>query len=81
MLATTANGKRETQKSERSAKTSKRRTAETDRTAMLRYTTIQLNRDYAAKMHVDGNNHGPSYIFATGQFTGGQLWIMDEDID
>ena len=48
---------------------------------MLRYTTIQLNRDYAAKMHVDGNNHGPSYIFATGQFTGGQLWIMDEDID
>lgn len=44
----------------------------------FRYTTIQLNRDYSAKMHVDGNNHGPSYITGFGEYTGGQLWIMDE---
>ena len=26
--------------------------------ADLKYTTIQMNENYAAKMHVDGNNHG-----------------------
>ena len=26
------------------------------------YTTIQLNRNHSAKLHVDGNNHGPSHI-------------------
>ena len=26
--------------------------------ADLKYTTIQMNKNYAAKMHVDGNNHG-----------------------
>ena len=30
----------------------------------FRYTTIQLNKKFAAKMHVDGNNHGPSKIIA-----------------
>jgi len=43
----------------------------------FKYTTIQLNKGYAARLHVDGNNHGPSYIIAMGDFTGGQLWIYD----
>lgn len=47
----------------------------------FRYTTIQLNRDYAAKMHVDGNNHGPSYIIGFGDYKGGELWMMDKDGD
>ena len=42
----------------------------------FKYTTMQLNRDYAAKMHVDGNNHGPSMVIALGDFLGGQLWSM-----
>ena len=30
-------------------------------------TTIQLNNNYSAKLHVDGNNMGPSQIFAFGE--------------
>ncbi len=41
------------------------------------YTTIRCSRDYAAQMHVDGTNHGPSYIVALGNSTGGQLWVLD----
>ena len=26
---------------------------------------------------MDGNNHGPSYIVGLGQYTGGELWLMD----
>ena len=37
-----------------------------------KYTTIQLNKNYATKkMHVDGNNEGPSYIVGVGDYTGG----------
>ena len=39
------------------------------------FTTIQFNRDYASKMHVDSGNLGPSYIISLGQHQGGQLWI------
>jgi len=42
------------------------------------YTTIQFNKNYASKMHVDGNNEGPSYICGFGDYTGGELWILDE---
>eukprot|EP00929_Paragymnodinium_shiwhaense_P047967 TRINITY_DN24322_c0_g1_i1.p1 TRINITY_DN24322_c0_g1~~TRINITY_DN24322_c0_g1_i1.p1 ORF type:complete len:2197 (-),score=461.11 TRINITY_DN24322_c0_g1_i1:336-6926(-) len=49
--------------------------------AGFRYTTIQLNKDYATKMHVDGNNHGPSYIIGFGDYTGGEVWVLDEDGD
>merc|ERR1711924_396327 len=44
----------------------------------FRYTTIQLNKDYSARLHVDGNNYGPSFIMAMGKYTGGELWIHDE---
>merc|ERR1712060_908642 len=41
-------------------------------------TTIQLNRNYAAREHVDRNNLGPSWIIACGNWTnGGDLWIRD----
>ena len=37
-----------------------------------KYTTIQFNKNYATKkMHVDGNNEGPSYIVRVGDYTGG----------
>ena len=37
-----------------------------------KYTTIQFNKNYATKkMHVDGNNEGPSYIVGVGDYTGG----------
>merc|ERR1719174_1485220 len=45
----------------------------------FKFTTIQLNKNYAAKMHVDGNNHGPSYIIGLGEYTGGEVWVMDEE--
>ena len=45
------------------------------------YSTIQFNRGYSAKLHVDGNNEGPSYIIGLGDYTGGELWIMDENGD
>ena len=28
----------------------------------FKFTTMQLNRNDGAKMHVDGNNRGPSFI-------------------
>ena len=44
-----------------------------------KYTTIQFNKNYATKMHVDGNNEGPSYIVGFGDYTGGQAWIYDPE--
>ena len=41
------------------------------------YTTIQFNKNYTAKMHVDGNNHGWSYIIGLGDYSGGELWLYD----
>ena len=35
--------------------------------------TMQLNRNYSARLHVDKNNHGPSYIIALGEYQGGRL--------
>jgi len=45
----------------------------------FRYTTMQLNKNYATKMHVDANNHGPSFIIGLGDYTGGEVWIYDEN--
>ena len=28
----------------------------------FKFTTVQLNRNYGTKMHVDGNNHGPTLV-------------------
>jgi len=37
------------------------------------WTSFNLNKNYAAKIHRDGNNFGPSMIAAFGNFTGGAL--------
>ena len=37
-------------------------------------TTMQLNRNYSARLRVDKNGHGPSYIIALGEHTGGRQW-------
>ncbi|MCP4242810.1 MAG: hypothetical protein GY772_19830 [bacterium] len=44
----------------------------------FKYTTIELNRNYAAKMHVDRNNRGPSRIIALGNYTDDDFWLADE---
>ncbi len=44
----------------------------------FQYTTIELHRNYAANMHVDGNNHGPSRSIALGNYTGDEVWLVDE---
>jgi len=37
------------------------------------WTSFNLNKNYAAKIHRDGNNFGPSMIAAFGNFNGGAL--------
>ena len=37
-------------------------------------TAMQLNRNYLARLHVDKNDHGPSYIIALGEYEGGMQW-------
>jgi len=43
------------------------------------YTSININKNYAGKLHRDGNNVGPSFIKAFGDFTHGELnyWPSD----
>mmetsp|Transcript_23063 Transcript_23063/g.53362 ORF Transcript_23063/g.53362 Transcript_23063/m.53362 type:complete len:468 (+) Transcript_23063:51-1454(+) len=43
------------------------------------FTSINLNCNYAARRHRDGNNFGPSMIKAFGEFTGGKLVFWPED--
>jgi len=43
------------------------------------YTTVQFNREYAAALHTDLNNEGPSYIVGLGTYSGGELWLYDPD--
>eukprot|EP00930_Biecheleria_cincta_P037597 TRINITY_DN25823_c0_g1_i1.p1 TRINITY_DN25823_c0_g1~~TRINITY_DN25823_c0_g1_i1.p1 ORF type:complete len:2603 (-),score=588.26 TRINITY_DN25823_c0_g1_i1:172-7914(-) len=45
----------------------------------FKYSSIQLNMNYSAKLHVDKNNYGPSYIIGLGNYSKGQLWILDPD--
>lgn len=44
------------------------------------YTSININANYAGKLHRDSNNAGPSLIHAFGSFTGGALnyWADDD---
>jgi len=42
-------------------------------------TSINLNVNYAAKIHRDGNNIGPSAIRAVGDFKGGELYYWSKD--
>jgi hypothetical protein len=41
------------------------------------FSSVQVNFNYAARKHVDGNNIGPSYIASIGHHTGGELWVAD----
>lgn len=43
------------------------------------FTSLNLNCNYAAKRHRDGNNFGPSMIKAFGPFSGGQLNVFTDD--
>jgi len=46
---------------------------------MFRWTSINLNCNYAAKQHRDANNFGPSFIQAFGDFEDGCLNYWPED--
>merc|ERR1719188_1841959 len=43
------------------------------------FTSINVNCNYAAKLHRDKSNFGPSLISAFGDFTGGELGYYPED--
>lgn len=47
--------------------------------AGFRFTSLNLNYNYAARIHRDGNNFGPSFIKAFGDFSGGELNYWPED--
>jgi len=47
--------------------------------ANFSFTSLNLNCNYAAKRHRDGNNLGPSMIKAFGAFTGGELSTFPSD--
>lgn len=47
--------------------------------ADFKFTTLNLNCNYAAKRHRDGNNFGPSMIKAFGDFEGGELTYFPND--
>lgn len=42
------------------------------------FTSIQVNKNYAARPHVDKNNLGVSLILGLGDYSEGQLWVHDE---
>lgn len=37
----------------------------------------KANYNFSVRMHVDKNNHGPSYIIGLGDYAEGDLWIYD----
>ena len=39
----------------------------------FKFTTIQFNRNYCARMHVDGNNLGPTMNIGLGDYEGRAL--------
>lgn len=45
------------------------------------FSSIQINYNYGAEKHVDGNNIGPSYILSMGTHQGGALWVADTFIE
>ena len=46
----------------------------------FKFSSVQVNYNYCARRHVDGNNLGPSYIVALGEHTGGGLWTADRGV-
>ena len=45
----------------------------------FKWTSFNVNKNYAGKIHRDGNNFGPSMISAFGDFTGGTLNYYPHD--
>jgi len=45
----------------------------------FKWTSFNVNKNYAGKIHRDGNNFGPSMISAFGDFTGGDLNYYSHD--
>jgi len=45
----------------------------------FKWTSFNLNKNYAGRIHRDGNNFGPSMISAFGDFTGGTLNYYPHD--
>ena len=43
----------------------------------LTFTGIQLNKDYQAAVHIDAKNISTSWIIGLGEYSGGELWVMD----
>lgn len=43
------------------------------------YTSINVNKNYAGRLHRDGSNVGPSILKAFGRFTGGKTTIYPND--
>ena len=46
--------------------------------AEFQFMSIQVNRNYASRPHVDKNNLGMSYIVSLGRFTGGEICVHGE---
>jgi len=45
----------------------------------FKWTSFNINKNYAGRIHRDGNNFGPSMISAFGDFTGGKLNYFPHD--
>jgi len=45
----------------------------------FKFTTLNLNKNYAAKRHRDGNNFGPSMIKGFGEYKQGELSVFPSD--
>jgi len=50
-----------------------------EETRSFKCTSINVNCNYAARLHRDNGNFGPSFIAAFGEFTGGELNYWPED--
>lgn len=44
----------------------------------FKFTSIQINKNYASGLHVDKNNMGDSQIVGLGDYTEGGLWVHDQ---
>lgn len=43
----------------------------------FKFTSIQLNHNFASELHVDDFNSGSSYIVGLGSYKGGALWTLE----
>ena len=47
----------------------------------IEYTSIQFNKNYQCKKHIDGRNIGESSIIGLGNYTGGELLVYYDGPD